>query len=161
MKPARFLLFCLIPFFSFLTSCVGDPDILVSEFVDFGENGMVKNHQYELSCDSTVLAGVKGERPETELMVRYSSHCRIKYLVLNMEILSLNEYEGQQQLKIPLFDDKGKPLGKGGTGLYLLSYPLNIGYEEKDSCSFFFSTPLDDTKGVESLGIVIKKRNKP
>lgn len=141
-------------------SCTKDSSAAYSQFVHIAETGIPEGWEYEfnpLPTDSTLL-------PDTSfdeiIVVRYTNSFSSKSVILNIEEVSLeHERPDSLEIKLSLFSNKGRPLGKGNYGIYEVSDTIRKGIKIPEGYSVSVSSPLpgESTVGIKAIGIILSE----
>ena len=151
----HFLLF-LVCIGSF-TNCKDRSDILYSEFIQFGNTGMIpfQDYVFETNLDSLY----QKVSSDASVMLRYSDLCDLKTLSLKIESSALNSDSiFQKDISIPLFDETGFNKKRDGYGLYEIEIPILNDIDKSEGSFISLLTPDYNTKGIIAIGLIIKKQ---
>lgn len=131
-----------------------------SIFYEFDNEGPGKNTEYLFNPFDSVSTYRAKENFDIILEVRYNGLCKIKTLPIAMEAAGFeNDSVIAHELQIPLFDTEDIALGKGKMGVYEIYYPLFDNLRPSETFFISLSTPLEDTQGIISWGIIARNKN--
>lgn len=143
--------------FLFLWACSDKSNIILSEFIDFGSNGIIaekiyffepfKNHTFADSCFQGDLS----------LIIRYSDKCDIKTLPLYVEyMLSEQDTIDNKNLEIQLFDEGGESKGTCTFSINEIETPLFQNAKIDDYFFVSIKTKIENAPGILAAGIIVK-----
>lgn len=143
-----------------LMGCQRISPVRYAEFGNLPFEGLTPSQALEFKPFSTDSAEMLTERFDVVLVVRYTSRCPSRSIILDVEEISLErEIPDTTRVTVPLFDDRGKPLGRGNYGVFEVADTLKKGVRIPDGYTVSLSTPLSpsSTKGVDALGIILSR----
>lgn len=151
-------LIIFFPFCIFLFSCSTQPEQSRSSFIDFDDSGMLANKEYLFQPFDSISPSIANNLYDLYLELRYSNVCRIKQLPIDIEIGSVwDDSIINKKINLKLFDKDDNFQGKGNFGVYEISANIIDSIKIKDGFFISVSTPESNTKGIISLGTLIKK----
>lgn len=171
MKKLIAFLYC-VSFMIVLASCQKAPhknkDLISAGFYELGDKGMVQNEEYvfypfdsiPLFNGNSLFEDEDKNLYSLDVDLRFTDRCKLKNLPLIIEYPDLTaDSIVYSKIDINLFDDEDKFLGKGNLGIYEKQTPI-IPRIPRDKLFFVsISTPLYNTEGIISLGLLIKQNH--
>lgn len=160
MNYSKYILiqiFCFL-FFSLFVACGNGNDIVSSRYINLGNEGITQGNDYlfENLIDSLSNKDKKGYN--IFLSIRYSDLCNVVSLPLEIEYGSVNsDTISKKSVGLNLFDDKGKPIGKGNFGLYEETQSIISDILVDDYFFISLSCKQPSISGINSIGILIKE----
>lgn len=153
----------IIPLLALLNvSCLDTENIVYSEFMNIGEEGIPEDWEYEfLPFPSDSSLAVDG-RFDLILAVRYTEECKAREVVMDIEEFSLKQERPDTiGAALQLFNEFEEPLGKGIYSIYEITDTIRRNFKIEDGYSVSVSSPVapDKTKGIRAIGVILSKVN--
>lgn len=155
-----------IPFFLSLAcgfplqSCMENGGVEYSSFVDIGNDGIPPGWEYEFTPIPADSSSIGKIQYDVILVVRYSTECSSKDMLLDIEEFSLEQAQPDSiSVKIPLFNSANEPLGKGIYSIYETSDTIMRKKMIPEGYSLSISSHVaqEETKGIKAIGVVLSR----
>lgn len=160
MRKAGWTVFSSLLFSISLSSCLQNAGVEYSRFVATGETGIPENWEYEFSPVPADSASI-GKIPfDLILVVRYSATTESKDVMFDIEEFSLQQdIPDTTSVKVSLFNEENKPLGKGNFAIYEIADTLRRGIKIPEGYTISVSSPLtqEETVGINAIGIILSR----
>lgn len=142
-----------------LCSCKRWTGVEYSEFVDIPSSGIPQICVYDFSPEFEDSVCREVLPNFLVLSVRYTVNCPSRSIILDIEEMSLTHtIPDSTTVELPLFDEEGKPLGKGNYGIYEVNDTIRKNMKVPEGYTVSVSSPLppEKTKGIRAVGIILK-----
>ena len=144
----------------YVPSCERPEMPVFSEFVSIPEQGIDPYAVIGFSPEESDTALILTGKHDLVMVVRYTMQCPSESLELSLEEFSFSqEKPDSSRLELKLFNSKGRPLGKGGYGVFEIRDTIHSDYamQEGYSLSLWSMLPREATKGIKSVGLLIAR----
>ncbi len=162
--PAGWITLVFILSFLAITnvSCLHTENIVYSEFRNIGEEGIPEDWEYEFSPFPSDSSMAINGRFDLILAIRYTEECKAREVAMNIEEFSLGqERPDTLNATLQLFNEFEEPLGKGIYTVYEITDTIrrNIKIVDGYSVSVSSPVPMEKTKGINAIGIILSHVN--
>lgn len=160
MRKAGWTVFSTLLFTLLVSSCLQNAGVEYSSFMATGESGIPDNWEYEFSPVPADSASIGNIPYDLILVVRYSASTKSKDIIFDIEEFSLQqEMPDTTSVKVSLFNEGNKPVGKGSFAIYEIADTLRRGMKIPQGYTISVSSPLpkEETIGIRSIGIVLSR----
>ena len=160
MRKAGWTVFSTLSFSLFFSSCLQNAGVEYSRFTEIGEDGIPEDWEYEFSPVPSDSSSIDKTLYDLILVVRYSSLTESKDAMFDIEEFSLQqEIPDTTSVKVSLFNEENKPLGKGNYAIYEIADTLRHGIKIPQGYTISVSSPLpqDETLGIRAIGVVLSR----
>lgn len=159
-RKAGWIVFSSFLFSILCSSCLQNAGVEYSCFAATGETGISENWEYEFSPIPADSASIGKIPYDLILVVRYSSTTESKDVMFDIEEFSLQQDSPDTtSVKVSLFNEENKPLGKGNFSIYEITDTLRHGMKIPEGYTISVSSPLpqEETRGINAIGIVLSR----
>ena len=165
-RVRHFLIKFFFPILSLLSTCFVScnpyNEKQTYQNMEFGGQGMEKDKFYTFFFNETDSASNDGknttdgkETGEVNLIIRYTARYPHANLLLDINYLKEGETDFvTKRIDIPLFSEEGTAVKENGYGLYTKIISLDSLQVDSNGIELSVSTPIEDTSGLVSLGII-------
>lgn len=141
-----------------IPSCDRQEMPVFSEFAYIPEEGINPSAIIAFSPEESDTALNFSGNYDLVMVVRYTLQCPSESLGFSLEEFSLDREESDStRRELKLFNSKGRPLGKGGYGVFEIRDTIHRDYPVPEGYALSVSSliPREASKGIKSVGLLI------